>query len=68
MKAKITKDMISFIPVRRGDWIFKISVWRTKHVVVIAQNVIDLHIIYVECFRNEEDAADFIERLAREDS
>jgi hypothetical protein len=67
MRAQITKDMISFIPVRRGEWIFKISVWKTKQVMVIAQNSIDLYKIYVECFSNQDQAADFIERLASEE-
>jgi hypothetical protein len=67
MKAKVTKDMISFIPVRRGDWIFKISVWKTKQVMVIAQNCYDINIIYVEYFATQDAAADFIERLACEE-
>lgn len=67
MKAKITENMISFVPVRRGDWIFKISVWKTKQVMVIAQHCYDLHKIYAECFMSQNDAADFIERLASED-
>jgi hypothetical protein len=67
MRARITKDMISFIPVRRGDWIFKISVWKNKQVMVIAQNIIDLYKIHAECFMNQDDAADFIERLASEE-
>ena len=66
MKAKVTKDMISFIPVRRGDWIFKISVWKTKQVMVIAQHEFDIHRIYVECFAHQDDAANFIERVSEE--
>ena len=66
MKAKVTKDMISFIPVRRGEWIFKISVWKTKQVMIIAQHEFDLHRIYVECFSNQDDAANFIERVSEE--
>lgn len=67
MKAKVTKDMISFIPVRRGDWVFKISVWKTKTVLVVAQHDLDLYKVYVEYFHDQNDAADFIERLASED-
>jgi hypothetical protein len=67
MRAKVTKHMISFVPVRRGEWIFKISVWKTKTVLVVAQHEIDLHKIYVEYFQNQNDAADFIERLANEE-
>ena len=67
MKAKVTKDMISFVPVRRGEWTFKISVWKTKQVMVIAQHNFDLHKIYVECFGTQDAAADFIERVSSED-
>jgi len=49
MKAKVTKDMISFIPVMRGEWIFKISVWKTKQVLIIAQNQFDISKMYIEC-------------------
>jgi hypothetical protein len=67
MRAKVTKDMISFVPVIRGEWTFKISVWKTKQVMVIAQHNLDLHRIYVECFSHQDDAADFIERIASEE-
>ena len=67
MKAKVTKDMISFVPVRRGEWTFKISVWRTKQVLVIAQHNYELNQIYVEMFQSQEMAADFIERLSSEE-
>lgn len=66
MKAKVTKNMISFVPVMRGDWTFKISVWKTKQVLVIAQNNFDLNMIYVEVFHSQEHAAEFIERLSEE--
>ena len=66
MKAKVTKDMISFVPVMRGEWTFKISVWKTKQVMVIAQNNYDLNKIYVECFSTQDAAANFIERLSEE--
>lgn len=59
--------MISFIPVRRNEWTLKISVWKTKTVMVIAQHNYDLHKIYVEYFDNQNDAADFIERLTSEE-
>lgn len=66
MKAKVTKDMISFVPVMRGEWTFKISVWKTKQVLVVAQNNFDLNKVYVEVFQCQEQAADFIERLSEE--
>lgn len=67
MKAKVTKDMISFVPVRRGAWTFKISVYKTKTVLVVAQDN-NLGTTFVRYFLNQEDAADFIERLTCEES
>lgn len=67
MKAKVTKDMISFIPVMRGEWVFKISVWKTKQVLVVAQHQYDVSKMYVECLPNEDTAADFIERVSNEE-
>jgi hypothetical protein len=51
----------------RGEWTFKISVWKTKQVLVVAQNNYDLNKIYVEMFHSQEMAADFIERLSSEE-
>jgi hypothetical protein len=67
MKAKVTKDMISFIPVRRGEWIFKISVWKNKQVMIVAQNCYDVSKIYTQCCLTQDEAAEFIERLASEE-
>ena len=67
MRAKITKNMISFIPVLRGDWVFKISVWKNKQVLVVAQHQYEIDKMYVECFPSEDSAADFIERLSSEE-
>jgi presenilin-like A22 family membrane protease len=66
MKAKITRNMISFVTVRRGEWIMKISVYKTKHVLVIAQHAYDREIVLVRYFVSESDAADFIEQIASE--
>ena len=66
MKHKVTKDMITFAPIKRGEWTFKISVWKTKQVLVIAQNNFDLGNIAVEMFSSQEHAALFIERLSEE--
>ena len=67
MRAKITKEMISFVPVRRGEWTFKISIWKNKQVMVVAQNNFDTNNIYVQCFYSQDAAADFIERLSSEE-
>lgn len=66
MKHKVTKDMITFAPIARGEWTFKISVWKNKQVLVIAQNNFDLGNIAVEMFSSQDMAAQFIERLSED--
>lgn len=68
MKAKITTNMISFVTVRRGDWIMKISVYKTKQVMVVAQHYYEQEKVIVRYFTSQEVAADFIEQLVNEEN
>ena len=67
MKAKLSPNMISFVTVRRGDWILKISVYRNKQVMVVAQHCYDYERTLITFFTNQNIAADFIEQLVIED-
>jgi hypothetical protein len=44
----------------------KISVYRTKEVLVVAQHYFDGDLFEVRHFRDQNEAADYIEFLARE--
>jgi len=68
MRAKVSKDLISFVTIRRGNWIMKISVYRTKEVLVIAQNYYEPERVLIRQFNNQELAANFLDYLANEDS
>lgn len=59
--------MVSFITVRRADWILKISVYKNKQIMVIAQHCYDFEKTVVTFFTDQNDAADFIEKLIIED-
>ena len=67
MKAKISPNLISFVTVRRGDWIMKISVYKTKHVLLVAQNYYATEQIIVKHFIHHDDAAKFIDNLVIEE-
>jgi hypothetical protein len=67
MKSKISKDLISFVTIRRGNWIMKISVYRTKEVLVLAQHYFEIERFIVNQFTNQEEAAAFLDMLASED-
>jgi hypothetical protein len=67
MKAKISPNMISFVTVRRGDWILKVSVYKNKQIMVIAHHCYELENMIIRYFTNQHHAADFIEQLVIED-
>jgi len=67
MKAKLSPNLISFVTVRRGDWIMKISVYKTKHVLLVAQNYYATEQIIVKHFKHHDDAANFIDNLIIEE-
>ena len=66
MNAKISPNLISFITVRRGEWILKVSVYKNKQIMVVAYNVFDFNLV-AKTFLNQNDAAEFIETLVVED-
>jgi hypothetical protein len=68
MKAKLSPNMISFVAVRRGDWILKISVYKNRQVMVAAQHYYELERFIIRFFTTQDNAADFIEQLASEDN
>lgn len=66
MRAKLSPNLISFVLVRRGDWLLKVSVYKNKTILVCAQHIIDLDLVVVRFFEDQNVAADFIEKLVEE--
>jgi len=66
MKAKLSPNMISFVAVRRGEWVLKISVFKNRQILVVAQHCYDFRTV-VKYFIDQNHAADFIEQLVIED-
>jgi len=67
MKAKLSPNLISFVTVRRGEWILKVSVYKNKQIMVIAQHCYELEKLIIHYFSDSNSAADFIELLVIED-
>lgn len=68
MKAKLSPNLISFVTVRRGDWIMKISVYKNSSVLVLGKHFFDNDRVIIRQFVDKDKAADFIEHLAKEDT
>lgn len=62
-KVRVSKDLISFIPIRRGDWVMKISLYKDKYVLVYAFNIATGHMTLRQ-FADHNEAAAFIDFLA----
>ena len=67
MRAKLSHNMISFATVRRGEWVLKISVFRNRQIMVIAQHCYELERLLIKFFTDQNYAADFIEQLVIEE-
>ena len=62
MRAKISENLISFVTVRRGEWILKVSVFKNKQILIVAEHCFDMNVI-IKYFSDQNAAADFIEDL-----
>ena len=63
MKAKLSPNLISFVLVRRGEGLLKVSVYKSFTILVAAQNIFDHDKVVCEFFTDQNLAADFIEQL-----
>jgi hypothetical protein len=68
MKAKLSKDMVSFQLVRRKDWLLKISVYRDKYILLVAQHCFYQEQVVTRFFRDFNEASDFIDYLIEQDN
>jgi hypothetical protein len=67
MKAKLSPNLISFITVRRRSWILKVSVYKSKQIMVVAQHCYDFDKTIIKWFLDQNNAAEFIEELVLSD-
>lgn len=67
MKAKVSPNLVSYITVRRGDWVMKVSVFKNKNVLVIAQNYYATEQIVIKHFASQNEATDYIENLIKDE-
>lgn len=68
MYAKLYPNLISFITVRRGEWLLKVSVYKNTQILVVMHHYYDENRIIVKSFISNDAAADFIEHVLKEDN
>ena len=67
MKNELTKDLVSYPFLRRGNYQLKISVLKHMSVVVVGNHMMDVDKFFVKHFSNLEEAANFIEFIIIKD-
>jgi hypothetical protein len=63
MKSKMLKDIVTFQTVRRGNWLLKVSVYKDKFVLVVAQHYFYQEQVITRYFNNFIEATNFVEYL-----
>lgn len=66
MNAKLSPNLCSFIMVRRGEWIIKVSVFRNREILLIGQHYYERERVIVKHFTDYNIASDYIDNLAKE--
>lgn len=61
-KSKIYGKLISFIPVRRGNWVIKASVFKDKYVLLVMVNSSTAEFC-TRHFDNQHEAVDWIDMV-----
>ena len=66
-RAKLIKNLLSYIPVRRGNWILQVSVFKNNQVLLVYKHYYDEDKFGIKAFTNHDTAIDFIEYLLNKD-
>lgn len=61
------KNLLSYLPIRRGNWILQVSIFKNMHVLVIYNHYYEKEKFGLVHFDNYDNASNFIESLIKED-
>ena len=61
------KDLKSFPAVRRGNYQFKVSIFKNMSCLIVGNHLIDDNKFFVQHFTNEADAVIYMEYLIEKD-
>lgn len=64
-KAKKFHNLDSFVTIRRADWVMKISIFKSKYVMIIGQHFLHENQFFIRWFDNREHASNFLDMLAQ---
>ena len=65
-KASVYPNMVTYVPIRRKDWVLKISIFKNNSILVVGYNVYTFSII-VRQFDEPDLAASFIDFMVEQE-
>lgn len=61
------KNLLSYLPIRRGNWVLQVSIFKNMHVLVIYNHYYEKEKFGLNHFDNYDNASEFIESLIKEE-
>ena len=58
--------MVTYVPIRRKDWVLKISIWKDQSILLVGYNVYTFANV-VKQFNNADLAASFIDFMVEQE-
>jgi hypothetical protein len=65
-KASVFPNMVTYVPIRRKDWVLKISIWKNNSIVVVGYHLYTFATI-IRQFNNADLAASFLDFLIEQE-
>jgi len=65
-KASVFPNMVTYVPIRRKDWVLKISIWKNNSIIVVGYHLYTFATI-VRQFDDADLAASFLDFLIEQE-
>lgn len=65
-KVSVFPNMVTYVPIRRRDWVLKISIFKDKSILLVGYNVYTLATC-VKQFNDADLAASFVDFLVEQE-
>jgi hypothetical protein len=65
-KASVFPNMVTYVPIRRKDWVLKISIWKNNSIIVVGYHLYTFATI-VRQFNDADLAASFLDFLIEQE-
>jgi hypothetical protein len=65
-KASVFPNMVTYVPIRRKDWVLKISIFKDSSIIIVGHNVYNFSTV-LRHFVDADEAASYIDFLVEQE-